>query len=379
MREVALLGSTGSIGTQALNIIRKNRDRLTVVLLSCGSRLDIMSEQLDEFGPKYAALPDTEDARKLASEHGSTSFFYGESGLAEASEKCEYNFMLNSLLGISGLIPTYNCLMSGRNIALANKETLVAGGEVIIELANKKGLKVIPVDSEHSAVFQCLQGTENRIKKVTLTASGGPFRGKTREELKEVKPEDALKHPNWKMGEKITIDSATLMNKGFEVIEAKWLFGLGPDQVDVIIHPESIIHSMVEFTDNSTLAQLGQPDMSIPISYAFSYPDRWPSSAKPIDLISTSSLNFSKPDINTFKCLKLAIEALRKGSSYPIVLNAANEVLVRLFLDNKIKFLDIGDTIERILDSHKPSGKCRTPEEIIEVDQKVRKDILSYM
>ncbi len=378
MRKIALLGSTGSIGTQALNIIKNNSRSLKAELLSCHSRLDLISDQLKEFKPKYAVLPNNEDARKLAAEHGSVRFFYGDEGLAEAAKKCEYDFMLNSLLGISGFVPTYNCLDSGRSVALANKETLVAGGKIITDLATENNLDIIPVDSEHSAIFQCLNGTTNKIKKISLTASGGAFRGKTRKELKDVTRDDALKHPNWSMGAKITIDSATLMNKGFEVVEAKWLFGLEPDQIEVLLHPESIIHSMVEFEDNSTLAQLGQPDMEIPISYAFSCPGRWETTAQPIDLIKTGSLNFSVADTETFKCLRLATDAMKMGGSYTVALNAANEVLVELFLEKKINFLQIGDTVEKILDKH-TSRELKTAEEVLETDKKVREETLKML
>jgi 1-deoxy-D-xylulose-5-phosphate reductoisomerase len=378
MRKIALLGSTGSIGTQALNIIKNNKDSLKAELLSCNSRLDLIFEQIKEFNPKYVALPDIHEARKLAQEFNNITFFYGEKGLAQAALECEYDYMLNSLLGISGFIPTYNCLKSNRSVALANKETLVAGGNIIMGLAKEKGLNIIPVDSEHSAIFQCLQGGTNNIKKLTLTASGGPFRGRSREYLEAVTVANALNHPNWSMGAKITIDSATLMNKGFEVIEAKWLFDVTDSQIDVVVHPESIIHSMVEFDDNSTLAQLGQPDMAIPISYAFSYPGRLATTAGPIDLIKTSSLSFFEPDYDTFKCLRLAMESMAMGQSYSIVLNAANEVLVDLFLKEKIRFLEIGDTIEKVLDSHKPCLPHATSE-VLQIDKEAREQTLNML
>lgn len=378
MRKIAVLGSTGSIGTQALGIIKNNKDSLSAEILTCNSRLDLISKQINEFKPRYAVLPDSDEAKKLAGKHEEVTFFYGEKGLAEASEKCEYDLMLNSLLGISGFVPTYKCLSSGRSVALANKETLVAGGKIITDLAAEKGLDIIPVDSEHSAIFQCLQGTTNAIKKITLTASGGAFRGRKRSDLDTVTKDDALKHPNWTMGAKITIDSATLMNKGFEVIEAKWLFDIEADRIEVLLHPESIIHSMVEFVDNSTLAQLGQPDMSIPISYAFSFPDRWLTPAEPIDLVNTSRLNFSEPDYETFKCLSMAIDAMMAEGSYTVALNAANEVLVGLFLKDEIGFLDIGDTIELILDKHR-SREITTPEEVLEIDREVRAETLEMI
>lgn len=383
MRKIAVFGSTGSIGTQALNIIKSNQDNLKAQILTAGSNLSLINTQIKEFSPQYVVLPDVDDARKLAEEYPEVKFFYGDAGLAEASEKCEYDYMLNSLLGISGFIPTYNCLNTKRSVALANKETLVAGGSIIMDLAKKKNCDVIPVDSEHSAIFQCIQGidkdtSQSRIKNITLTASGGAFRGKTIDELRNVTKDDALKHPNWSMGKKITIDSATLMNKGFEVIEAKWLFDLRPEQINVVLHPESVIHSMVEFVDNSTLAQLGNPDMAVPISYAFSYPDRWETSAIPIDLVELGSLNFSKPDMETFKCLDLAISAMKAEDSYTVVLNAANEVLVQLFLEDKIGFLDIGDTVEKMLDSHK-AVKPTTPEEVLEIDKDARLETLNVV
>ena len=320
-------------------------------------------------------MPETEKAKLLASMYPNVTFFYGEKGLSEAAEKCEYDYMLNSLLGISGFMPTYNCLKTGRSVALANKETLVAGGSIIMDTAKNKKSKVIPVDSEHSAIFQCLE-EGNKIKKITLTASGGAFRNKNRNELINVTKDDALKHPNWSMGNKITIDSATLMNKGFEIIEAKWLFDLLPKQIDVVLHPESIIHSMVEYEDNSTLAQMGEPDMAIPISYAFSYPERWPTSAKSIDLVKAGSLNFSEPGTDTFKCLRLAKDAMKSEGSYGIALNGANEVLVELFLQNKIKFLEIGDIIEVVLNEHKGVDP-KTPEQVLEIDKNVREITLN--
>lgn len=378
MRRIAVLGSTGSIGKQALEIIRKNSDDLSAQLLTCNSQLNLISDQIREFKPKYVVLPNSKDAEKLSREHSDVTFFYGAEGLSEAAKKCEYDLMLNSLLGISGFIPTYNSLNTGRSVALANKETLVAGGSLIMDLAKKKNLNIIPVDSEHSAIFQCLQGGNNKIKDITLTASGGAFRGKKRKDLVNVTKNDALKHPNWTMGAKITIDSATLMNKGFEVIEAKWLFDLLPKQIKVLLHPESIIHSMVEFEDNSTLAQMGQPDMAIPISYAFSYPERWPTTAEPLDLMKASTLNFSQPDRETFKCLRLAESVMNMDESYAVALNAANEVLVGLFLEDNISFLEIGDTIERILDSHKPVD-LSSPGNVLDVDRNVRKETLELL
>ena len=313
-----------------------------------------------------------EDAIWLSKKHPKTEIMFGIEGLKAASVE-SYDMLLNSLVGIAGLLPTYMAIEKGNNIALANKETLVAGGEIITRMAKENETKLLPVDSEHSAIFQCLQGNEgNDIKSITLTASGGPFRGYTEKQLAEVSLEDALKHPNWIMGRKITIDSATMMNKGLEVIEAHWLFGIEGEKINIAVHPQSIIHSMVEFSDNSFIAQMGLPDMKLPISYAFSYPKRLESKDKGLNIFKEGkSLTFERVNQKVFRCVGLAYEALKIGGSYPVVLNGANEALVDLFLNRKIKFIQIQENLEKILNKHKNTNNLSI-EEILEIDNEAR-------
>jgi 1-deoxy-D-xylulose 5-phosphate reductoisomerase len=296
----------------------------------------------------------------------------GDNGLREIV-KVDADIVLNALMGISGMAPTYEAILTGKDIALANKETLVAGGSLIMELASEKGIKILPVDSEHSAIFQCLEGNSGRkVRRILLTASGGPFRGYSLEQLEKVSLQEALHHPKWSMGRKITIDSATMMNKGLEVIEAKWLFDIEPDKIDVHVHPESIVHSMVEFDDTSIIAQLGLPDMRIPISLALGYPSRLHYSGKSLNMFTEgSTLHFEKPDTNVFECLSMAYEAIENGGSYPILLNGANEELVAMILDGKIDFLDIQRSLRRLMDEHK-SVKPQTIEDILEIDKEAR-------
>ncbi|MDD3168854.1 MAG: 1-deoxy-D-xylulose-5-phosphate reductoisomerase, partial [Eubacteriales bacterium] len=287
------------------------------------------------------------------------------------------DIVLNSLIGMMGLLPTYSAIKAGKDIALANKETLVAGGEVIMNAVKEHPVRLLPVDSEHSAVFQALQGNDRLdINRIILTASGGPFRGYTKEQLGKVTASQALNHPNWKMGNKITIDSATMMNKGLEVIEARWLFDLPQDKIEVVIHPQSIIHSMVEYIDHSILAQLGVPDMRVPISYALSYPERIENQIKGVDFLEIGSLTFEKPDFETFQCLNFAYDAIKAGGSYPVVLNAANEILVQKFLEGRIRFLDIQNTIETVLQKHEPVYQLNL-ETILEIDQNIRGELTS--
>ena len=376
MKKVAILGSTGSIGTQALDVIRANRDRFEVTSLTCGKNIDRLSEQIAEFSPKLAVTADAGDAARLARLHPETEVMYGEEGLIAAAED-DSEILLNSLMGMRGLVPTYRAIRSGKNIALANKETLVAGGELIMAAVREKGVRLLPVDSEHSAIFQCLQGNSGkRIKRILLTASGGPFRGYTKKELAEVTLEQALKHPRWSMGQKITIDSATMMNKGLEVIEARWLFGVPLADIQILVHPQSIVHSAVEFEDTSVIAQLGLPDMRIPISVALGYPDRIPYEGRGLDFFKEgASLTFEAPDTEVFGCIRLAYEASKAGGSYPVVMNAANEVLVDQFLKGRISFLDIEKNIEKILELHTPSYNLGL-NDIIEIDQKIRKEVM---
>lgn len=375
MKNICILGSTGSIGTQALDVIFENKDKFSVSVLSCNSNIGLLDEQIKKYSPKIVVVSDEKEALKLQKSYTNLEVLFGETGLSQAVIMSDSDMVLNALVGISGLIPTYSALLSGKNVALANKETLVTGGEIIMKTAAENNLRIIPIDSEHSAIFQCLEGNnKDFLNKIIITASGGPFRGKKIKQLENVTIEEALNHPKWSMGKKISIDSATLMNKGLEVIEAKWLFDLLPEQIKVIIHPECIIHSMVEYNDNSILAQLGNADMRIPIGYALQYPDRLRNGNKSLDFKSLSKLTFEAPDTATFKCLDLAYEALRLGKSYSIVLNAANEVLVKLFLENKLRFLDIQNNLELILENH-TSVDCRSIDDIMEVDKETRERI----
>lgn len=372
MKRILIMGSTGSIGSQALDIIRDNRDKFCVSGLSCRSRIENLIKQIREFNPLAVCVGNEQDALNVREMFPEVEVFYGDQGLVELADvPCD--IVLNSLMGISGLAPTYRAIRNGRDIALANKETLVTGGKLITDLVAEHGVKLLPVDSEHSAIFQCLMGNKNqKIKRLLLTASGGPFRNSSIEELQDVTIEQALNHPKWSMGSKITIDSATMMNKGLEVIEAKWLFDVDASAIDIHVHPESIVHSMVEFEDNSILAQLGLPDMKIPISYAFNFPDRLPLKGDGLDFFTMASeLHFEKPRRDVFKCIDLAYRSLAEGGTSPVVLNGANEELVAMFLEGEIGFLDIPNTIERVMDDHKlfvPSSI----DEILAVDNEAR-------
>lgn len=375
MRKISILGSTGSIGTQALDVIRQNPDKFSVMALACGRNIDLLSAQIDEFRPKIAVIERPEDARILAERYPEVEVFYGEEGLITAAT-ADCDMVLNSLMGMRGLVPTYAAIQAGKDIALANKETLVAGGELVMEAVAQKGVKMLPVDSEHSAIFQCLQGNEGKeIKKILLTASGGPFRGYSLKQLEEVTLAQALKHPKWTMGQKITIDSASMMNKGLEVIEAKWLFDVPLDKIQILVHPQSIVHSAVEFMDTSVIAQLGLPDMRIPISIALGYPERIPYAGPSLDFFKEGvNLTFEEPDPEVFKCIRMAYDASKAGGSYPVVLNAANEVLVDMFLHEKIRFIDIQNRLEQILNGHNPSYHL-TLEDIIRIDKETREEV----
>lgn len=379
MKKIAILGSTGSIGTQALDVIRQNRERFSASVLSCSRRIDRLREQIEEFHPQMVVVERESDARLLAGEYPQLQVELGEQGLIRAASQ-KWDVLLNSLMGIRGLLPTYYGLKAGNDIAFANKETLVAGGQLIMETARETGAALLPVDSEHSAIFQCLQGNpEKKVRRILLTASGGPFRGYSLKELEQVTPEQALRHPKWNMGSKITIDSATLMNKGLEIIEAKWLFDVDLDRIQVAVHPQSILHSAVEYADGSIMGQLGKPDMRIPISYAFSYPDRLENRYDSLDLFTEgANLTFEKPDTRVFKTIGLARSACRMGGSYPVVLNGANEALVPMFLEGKIRFTDIQETIERVLEAHKPQYHLDL-EGIIEADRQARASAVSLI
>ena len=372
IKRIILLGSTGSIGTQTLDIVRENPDKFKVVALTCKNRIDSLIEQIQEFKPEAVCVGNKEASAQVSAAFPAIEVNIGDNGLREIV-KVDADIVLNALMGISGMAPTYEAILTGKDIALANKETLVAGGSLIMELASEKGIKILPVDSEHSAIFQCLEGNSGRkVRRILLTASGGPFRGYSLEQLEKVSLQEALHHPKWSMGRKITIDSATMMNKGLEVIEAKWLFDIEPDKIDVHVHPESIVHSMVEFDDTSIIAQLGLPDMRIPISLALGYPSRLHYSGKSLNMFTEgSTLHFEKPDTNVFECLSMAYEAIENGGSYPILLNGANEELVAMILDGKIDFLDIQRSLRRLMDEHK-SVKPQTIEDILEIDKEAR-------
>ncbi len=356
MKKIAILGSTGSIGTQTLEIVRDNRSDLEVVALAAGSNVELMEKQVREFRPKLVSLQSEEACRDLADrlKDMQVTIVPGMEGLIQIAEMEESDVLVTAIVGMIGIRPTIAAIKKGKDIALANKETLVTAGHIIMPLAAQMGVSILPVDSEHSAIFQSMQGEKKeQVSKLLITASGGPFRGRTREQLADIRVEDALKHPNWSMGHKITIDSATLVNKGLEVMEAKWLFDVELDQIQVVVHPQSIIHSMVEYVDGGIIAQLGTPDMKLPIQYALFYPDRRPMKGKRVDFYELGSITFERPDMETFTGLKLALRAARTGGSLPTVFNAANEKAVSLFLNRKIKFLEIPELIEMCMDEHK--------------------------
>ena len=356
MKNIAILGSTGSIGTQALDVVRNNREELYVSVLAANSNDRLFEQQIMEFSPELAVLADEEAYQRLKArfKHKSTKLEGGRQSFIDAATFDNVEIVLTSMMGFAGLEPTLKAIDAGKNIALANKETLVVAGELVIKKAAEKNVKILPVDSEHGAFFQCLQGEDRKsIKKLLLTASGGPFRGKKTDELLEVTVDQVLSHPTWNMGHKITVDSATLVNKGLEVIEAKWLYDVEYDQIQVVVHPQSIIHSMVEFCDNSIIAQLASTDMRLPIQYALTYPKRMPSTVDSLDFWKINSLTFEKPDIDTFKGLKFAYEAGKIGGTCPCIFNAANEVAVEAFLNGKIKFLDIYDIIDETMNRRK--------------------------
>ncbi len=382
MKNIYLLGATGSIGTQTLDVIRKNLDRFRLIAFSAGRNISLTREIIEEFKPRYVSVISETDAECLAKEYPAIKFGFGPKGLEAVATYNEVldgeHFVITAVMGSVGLLPTLKAIEMGRNIGIANKETLVTAGHLVMEKVKKHGVKLLPVDSEHSAIYQCLMGENPKaVKKLIITASGGSFRDYTREMLKDVTLEQALNHPNWSMGAKITIDSATMMNKGLEVIEAHWLFDMPYEKIETILHRQSIIHSMVEFEDTSIIAHLGTPDMRIPIQFAMSYPERIElKQAKSLNLAEVGTLEFKPMDFERFPCLKMAFEAGKRGGSYPTVLNAANEAAVELFLNKKISFLDIEKVVRDALTQHEKI-EHPTLEEILDLDQNVRRMILT--
>lgn len=369
MKKIAILGSTGSIGTQTLEVVRENGD-IEVTALAAGSNIALLEKQIREFHPKMAAVWSEEKAKELKAHIRDldVKVMAGMEGILETAAEPESEILVTAVVGMIGILPTIEAIRAKKDIALANKETLVTAGHIIIPLAKECNVQILPVDSEHSAIFQCLNGEHrSQLKKILLTASGGPFRGKKKEELKHVQVEDALKHPNWSMGRKITIDSATLVNKGLEMMEARWLFGVEPKDIQIVVQPKSIIHSMVEFVDGAVIAQLGTPDMKLPIQYALYYPDRKYLPGDRLDFWSLNQITFEKPDMENFPGLKLAFDAAAAGGSMPTVYNAANERAVAKFLDRKIAFLDIPEIISECMAAHKVVG-APTVEQILETE-----------
>lgn len=380
MKRIALLGSTGSIGRNTLDVVRNlnlNQYPVSVEYLTANSNSKLLLKQIHEFKPKAVVVINKtayEDLKRDAAGLN-IELLEGSNGLIEILQRGNYDLIINALVGFAGLVPTLNAVRMGKDIALANKESLVIAGGLINEMLKISGSNLIPIDSEHSAILQCIRGEKlNTVSKLILTASGGPFLNYPKEKLKNVTVEQALNHPNWKMGNKITIDSATLMNKGFEIIEGRWLFNIPAENIDVVVHPQSIIHSFVEFQDGSVKAQFGVPDMRIPIQYAISYPDRVLSGFPRLDFSKMKELTFEKPDFDKFECLKIAYDVLKKGGTYPVVLNASNEAAVELFLKRKIKFSDIAPLIKNALDEHQSNGKLEI-ENILEIDKKSREFI----
>ena len=376
MKNIAILGSTGSIGTQSLDVI-KNLDGINVFALAANKNIAVLKQQIDDFSPKVVCVTDAEAYTEISPYCASKKIDIctGMQGLVDISIDHNVDIVLNSLVGSMGLESTLAAVNHGKDIALANKETLVAAGELVMKTAKEKNVNIYPIDSEHSAIWQCLENNTVGVKKIILTASGGPFR--ERQELQNVTLEDALKHPNWTMGAKITIDSATLMNKGLEVIEARWLFDLDLEQIEVIVHPQSIIHSMVEYVDGQIIAQLGEHDMRLPIQYALTYPNRVKNNFPTLDFTKYNTLTFEKPRVKDFRCLNLAYEALKIGGTMPAVLNAANEVAVDMFLKNQISFLDIAILIEKTMNAHKTVFNY-TIQDVFDADDWARRTVCQF-
>ena len=378
MKRISILGSTGSIGTQALDVIAENEERFQVAALSCARNTELLCRQIEKFRPAAVAVEREEDASSIAAEYKDVEVYWGREGLEAIASMEDCDMVLNSLMGMRGLEPTLTAVNAGKDIAFANKETLVVGGELVMKAVRDKGVKLLPVDSEHSAIFQSLQGSgQNEIRRIILTASGGPFRGFSLRQLEGVTLEQALAHPNWSMGSKITIDSATMMNKGLEVIEAKWLFDVPLDKIQIVVHPQSVLHSAVEYMDGSVIGQMGNPDMRIPIAYAFSSPDRLDlgTMTESLDFFSLKDgMSFYPADRDVFRTIDLAYEAARMGGSCPVVLNGANEVLVEMFLKGKIRFIDIQNILIKVMETHEPKYNLSI-EGILEEDSRIRDDV----
>lgn len=369
-KRVSIFGSTGSIGTSTLNVIRNNQNLFEVVTLVAGSNIERLIEQINEFNPKHVYIKSEDNSKILKEKYPNLDIYHGENGMKDISKLTDFDISVSALVGISGLEPTYNMIKNGKTVALANKEVLVTGGKLIMETAKKYNATLLTVDSEHSAIMQCLNGEQNnKIDKILLTASGGPFFDSKITD--EITPEEALNHPTWKMGAKVTIDSSTMMNKGFEVIEAKWLFDVEPENIEVVVHKKSLVHSMVQFKDGTIMANIGPKSMEVPIAYALNYPNRLPNNLEKVDLFDVKTLEFLRPDMEKFKCLKLAFEAIKKGHSHQVVLNAADEILVSAFLNHRIRYTDIPKYIEIMLNNHK-SQSLNTIEEILDLDKKAR-------
>ncbi|TCZ79996.1 1-deoxy-D-xylulose-5-phosphate reductoisomerase [Paenibacillus albiflavus] len=372
-KSIAILGSTGSVGTQTLDVIAQHKEQFQVEALAGGNNIQLLLEQIHQFRPKKVSISTKELAEELKlSVPAGIEVLYGDEGLREVAAGTDADFVVTAVVGSKGLRPTLDAIEAGKTIGLANKETLVSGGHIVTEAARKHGVALVPIDSEHSAIFQCLNGERRTdVHKIVVTASGGSFRDRTRDQLVGVSVHEALQHPNWSMGAKITIDSATMMNKGLEVIEAHWLFNMDYDHIDVVIHPESIIHSYVEFVDHSIIAQLGSPDMRVPIQYALMYPNRMPNLSAPLDLVQVGKLHFRQMDMKRYPCMQMAYDSGRAGGTTPTVYNAANEVAVARFLDGAISFLDIEEVIIRTLHQHQ-SIASPDLEAIVEADQWAR-------
>ena len=375
MKNLAILGSTGSIGTSTLDIVAEHPDRYRVVALTAGNNIELLAEQIERFGPKVVAVMSEDQAKALRKRFATrqVDVLSGVTGLIDCASHSDAHMVVSAIVGAAGLVPTLAAIEAGKDIALANKETLVTAGPLVMRRAIERGVRLFPVDSEHSAIFQSLEGHRRRdVRRLILTASGGPFREKSLAQMAHVTPADALNHPNWSMGRKITIDSATMMNKGLEVIEARWLFDLPGERIAVHIHPQSIVHSMVEYIDGSLIAQLGVPDMRAPIAYALSYPERIALKVPPLDLCSVGRLTFEEPDVRKFPCLELAYQALESGGTVPAVLNAANEVAVEAFLAGQIGFVNIANVIRTTLDAHEQS-QLEQVDDVLRADRWGRK------